>query len=416
VPSREVVITGVGVVCPIGIGRAAFWSSLEAGQSGVVERPEFRGQYLPFRLAGTIKDFDPKEWVQPRKTLKVMSSEIQAAFSAAVMAMQDANLAKGTVEPERLGVVLGSEMLYGDLHEMLDSYRHSIVDGQYRAAEWPTHAMRDLFPLWMLKYLPNMAACHIGIAQDARGPNNTIVQGSVSSLLAVMEACSVMSRGLADVMIAGGSGALASFGALPFRGWDHLSRWRGEASGVPRPFDARRDGTVPGEGSACLVLETRDHAQQRGAKILARIAGAASRYERPPIRGAALRGAIDAALKQAGIGAADVGHVKAHAGGHVELDAIEALAIRDALGDVPATAPKSCFGDLGAGSGAVELAGCVLALAERRIPPTRNYEQPDPRCPIRVVRDKPLDCDKPAALALNLSDTGQAAAVVVVRD
>lgn len=413
---RDVVITGVGVVCPIGIGRQPFWQSLEAGASGIEVLSEFAGADLPFRVGGTLKDFEPKEYVQPRKTLKVMCREIQAAFSASVLAMQDAGLAKGAVDPDRLGVVLGSEMLYGDLLELAEAYRHCAVDGQFRDDQWATHAMRDLFPLWMLKYLPNMAACHIGIASDARGPNNSIVQGGVSSLLAVMEASYVLSRGHADAMLAGGSGAAVSTSALTFHGWSQLSKWAGPAEQTPRPFDARRDGSVLGEGSACLVLEAREHAQRRDAVILARVAGFASRFEKPPIRGGALASAITAALKQAGVSARDVGHVNAHAGGSVELDAVEAQVILQTLGDAPVTAPKSYFGDLGAGSGAVEMIASVLALVEGRVPRTLNYETPDPRCPVNVIRGSSLPSDKPAAVVVNLADQGQAAAVVLVRE
>jgi 3-oxoacyl-[acyl-carrier-protein] synthase II len=413
---RDVVITGVGVVCPIGIGREPFWQALDGGVSGIDLLPEFSGADIPFRIGGLIKNFDAKEFVQPRKTLKVMCDEIQAAFAASVLATQDAGLTKGAVDPDRLGVVLGSEMLYGDVLELSDAYRHSLADGQFRAGDWATHAMRDLFPLWMLKYLPNMAACHIGIANEARGPNNSIIEGSVSSLLAMIEASYVLSRGHADVMIAGGSGAAVSISALAFRGWSQLSKSREPPECSPRPFDARRDGIVVGEGSACLVLEIREHAERRGAKILARVAGFASRFEKPPIGGRALSSAITAALRQADVAAGDVGHVNAHAGGSVELDAVEAQAIRETLGDVPVTAPKSFFGDLGAGSGAVELIASVLALAARRVPRTLNYEQPDPRCPVNVVRGASLTSDKPAAVALNLSDRGQAVAMVLVRE
>ncbi|HUE70207.1 MAG TPA: beta-ketoacyl-[acyl-carrier-protein] synthase family protein [Pirellulaceae bacterium] len=413
---RDVVITGVGVVCPIGIGREPFWQALDEGISGIDLLPEFAGADLPFRSGGLIKTFDAKEYVQPRKTLKVMCPEIQAAFAASVLAMQDAGLAKGAVDPDRLGVVLGSEMLYGDLLEMSDAYRHSVAEGQFAAGDWATHAMRDLFPLWMLKYLPNMAACHIGIANDARGPNNSIIQGGVSSLLAMIEASYVLLRGHGDVMIAGGSGAAVSTSALTFRGWSHLSKSKGPPSQSPRPLDARRDGTVLGEGSACLVLETREHADRRGAKTLARVAGFASRFEQPPIRGGAIGSAITAALRQANIAPGNVGHVNAHAGGSVELDAVEARAIRETLGNVPVTAPKSFFGDLGAGSGAVELIASVLALAEGRVPRTLNYEQADPRCPVNVVRGASLTSDKPAAVAINLSDRGHAVAMVLVRE
>ncbi|MDX1945936.1 MAG: beta-ketoacyl-[acyl-carrier-protein] synthase family protein, partial [Pirellulaceae bacterium] len=383
---REVVITGVGVVCPIGVGREPFWRALEAGQSGVGWIKEYEHTDLPFRIAGLIKGFDAKEFVQPRKTIKVMCSEIQAAYASAMLATQDAGLPKGSVPAERMGVVLGSEILYGDVEETGEVFRHCMESGQFDFSRWGDFAFKDLFPLWMLKYLPNMAACHISIACDAHGPNNSIVEGGASSLLALNEATMVIQRGHADVMLAGGSGSTASIGCLPFRGWEHLSQWPGDPTGASRPFDARRSGIVPGEGSAVFVLEDREHAERRGAKILARLLGFASRYEActhgQPFQGTAIRQSIVAALASAGVSPDEIGHVNAHGDGGIEHDRVEALAIRETLGDVPVTAPKSYFGDLSAGSGAVEMAASVLGLAHGQIPPTLNYETFDPACPV----------------------------------
>jgi len=413
----DVVITGLGLVTPLGIGHEAFWAALESGQSGIDILPEFVGTELPFRFGARIKGFDAKQYVQPRKTIKVMCGEIQASYAAATLAMQDAGLEKGAVEPERLGVVLGSEMLFGEIEEVAGVYRRCADNGQFKFSNWGGFVFKDLYPLWMLKYLPNMAACHISIAHDARGPNNSIVQGGASSLLAIGEAMMVLARGHADAMIAGGSGANVSFNSLPFRGWEQLSKWHGEPAGASRPFDAQRSGVVPGEGSGALVLETRAHAERRGAKILARLAGFASRCEPVqsgrPAQGAAIRQSIEAALAAAEMKPADIGHVNAHGEGSIEQDRIEAQAIRATLGDVPVTALKSYFGDLGSGSGAVELAASVLALIHGRVPPTLNYESPDPACPINVIHGGPLVGAKPTALILNQSTTGQAAAIVL---
>ena len=415
--SREVVVTGLGAVCPLGIGRDAVWAALEAGRSGVKPIDELAGQDVPFRHAGLIEGFEPKEYVQPRKTLKVMSSEIQAAYSAAVLALQDAGLAKDTVAPERLGVVLGSEMLYGELAELADAYRHCMKDGVFCPELWAEQAMKNLFPLWMLKYLPNMAACHIGIASDARGPNNSIVEGGASSLLAFLEAAQAIGRGHADVMICGGSGSSVTIGALTFRGWKHLSRWTGPSEETPRPFDARRDGTVPGEGAGMYILEAREHAEARGAKILARFLGGSRLFEPAndgqPRRGGAIAGTISGALAQANLQPGDVGFVSAHASGSIDEDALEAQAIQRTLCSAPVTAFKSYCGDIGAGSGSVELVASILALQNNLVPPTRNYSQPDKACPVNVVKDRMLPLDKPVLLALNQSTTGQAAAVLL---
>jgi 3-oxoacyl-[acyl-carrier-protein] synthase II len=418
---REVVITGVGVVCPVGIGVEAYWRALSSNHSGVEWLAPMRGTDLPFRYAARIKDFDAKQFIQPRKTIKVMCQEIQTACAAAVLAMQDSGLAKETVEPDRFGVVLGSEMLFGEVEELADVYRPCADGGQFRVERWAEVAFKDLFPLWMLKYLPNMAACHISIAHDARGPNNSIVAGGASSLLAIAEAAMVIERGHADVMLAGGGGSFASSSCLPFRGWNHLTRWDGEPAEASRPFDARRSGSVPGEGAGLLVLETREHAERRGANILARLAGYASRFEAPAgpwqaRTGRAIARSIEAALVSAGLDRTAIDHVNAHGDSTIAADREEALAIREVLGDTPVTALKSYFGDLGAGSGAVELIGSVLALARGRVPATLNYQQPDPACPVNVIHGAARPVVRPAAIALNQSNTGQAAAMVIVRD
>ena len=415
--TREVVITGLGAVCPLGVGRDAVWASLEAGRSGVRPIPELAGVDVPFRFAGLIDGFEPKEYVQPRKTLKVMSSEIQAAYAAAVLAMQDAGLAKDAVAPDRLGVVLGSEMLYGELGELADAFRHCAVDGVFCHDRWAEHAMKDLFPLWMLKYLPNMAACHIGIANAACGPNNSIVEGGASSLLALLEAAQAIIRGHADVMIAGGSGSSVSISALSFRGADEISQWDGRPEETPRPFDVRRDGFVPGEGAGMYILESREHAEARGANILARLLGGSQLFEPArdgqERRGTAVAGTITRALSAAQLQPGDIGFVSAHATGSVTADAVEAKAIRRTLGDIPVTAFKSYCGDIGAGSGSVELVATILALQQGRVPPTRNYEQPDPKCPVNVICGEPLPLARRVAMVLNQSTTGQAAAAVL---
>jgi len=420
-PSRDVVITGMGCVCPLGVGSAALWSALAEGTSGVGWLDELKGVDSPYRFAARIKDFDPKLYVQPRKTIKVMCQEIQTAFASAGMAMEQAGLAAGTIDPDRIGVVMGSEMLYGDLRDLTEVYQHCMTHGEFEWVRWGEYAFKDLFPLWMLKYLPNMAACHMSIAHDARGPNNSIVEGGASSLLAIAEAASYIERGVADAMMAGGSGSLASFSCVPFRGWKHLSKWDGDPVGASRPFDARRSGLVLGEGAAMFVLEAREIAERRGAKILARIAGHASRFE-PPANpwaqrtGRAIEQSIIAALAAAGLKAEDIGHVNAHGDSSIDQDKQEARAIRNTLGDVPVIALKSYFGDLSAGSGAVEMAGSLLALAHGQLPPTLNYEHPDPSCPINVVHGQSQPAEKRAAILLNQSNTGQAAAIVVVRE
>lgn len=417
VQGSEVVITGAGVVTPIGIGREAFWGSLCAGRSGVDLLPVADGNDLPVKFGAEIKDFDARQFVKPRKSLKVMCREIQLGFSAAVLALEDGGLSKGEVDPDRFGVVFGSEMFYCDINELADAYRKCVVDGELTPDLWGEGAMSDLYPLWMLKYLPNMTACHVGIAQDARGPNNTIVLDEVSYMLSVIESVATIQRGAADVMIAGASGSRINLTRILYRGDSTWSHRNDDPPGASRPFDADRDGGVPGEGGGAIILESRRHAQARGANILASVLGYGSGFEKlsnPRGRpGDSVRQSIDAALRSAGLAAAGIGHVGAHGASMVVPDQIEAQAIRDCLGDTPVTALKSYFGCLASGTGAAEMAGSILAIAEGEVPRTLNYERPDPACPVNVIRDEPLRTNSTVAMVLSQALTGQAAAVVI---
>jgi 3-oxoacyl-[acyl-carrier-protein] synthase II len=413
--SPEVVITGLGIVSPLGIGFDPFIESLRQGRSAVEPLSPYAERGMSPHIGSRVHDFDAEKFVH-RKTLKVMSREIQSAYAATDLALKHAGLAKGAVDPDRIGIVLGSEMLYGKIEELADAFRHCTPDARFHFEQWGKAAMHDIFPLWMLKYLPNMAACHVGIAHDARGPNNTITQGENSSLMAVMEAASYIQRGLADVAIAGGTGSRISETALPFRGIVDVSQSTAEPATVSRPFERGRTGMVIGEGAGSLVLESRAHAERRGAKIWARIAGFASRTEpghREKMTGLSIRNAIRGALQMASMQPGDIGHVNANGMSTLRDDRFEAAAIREQLGDVPVTALKSYFGYLGAGSGAIELAASVWSLSSGEIPHTLNYDVPDPECDIRVVHGQPLTNRKPVAIKLNHTPIGQAVAVVI---
>jgi 3-oxoacyl-[acyl-carrier-protein] synthase II len=292
-----------------------------------------------------------------------------------------------------------------------------MVDQRFVFDLWGKQSMTQLYPLWMLKYLPNMVACHIGIAQDAQGPNNTITLGEASSLLAVMEGASIIERGAADVMIVGGAGSRLNLTPMLYRGDLNLSHRADDPAAASRPFDRLRDGMVNGEGSGAFVLESREFAQRRGARPLARILGFGRSYEvlgngRAPT-GHGVRNSIVAALRSSGRQPVDIGHVNAHGISTVAGDRLEAQAIRATLGEVPVTAPKSFFGNLGAGGGAVEMAASVLGLQTGEVPRTLNYEEPDPDCPIAVVHGQSLMTEQRVALILNQSGTGQTAALVV---
>ena len=414
---REIVITGIGVVSPIGIGCAACWSALATGTSGIRAIDAFDSSGLRTPYGGQIATFDPKLYVRPRKSLKVMGRDIQLGVSAADLAMTDASLAAGTVEPERFGVVMGADMIYADIEDLELTYRRSVQAGRFDFGCWSEAIQEELHPLWLLKHLPNMTASHIAIAHDARGHNSSIVLGDVSSLLAIGEAASIIRRGGADVMLTGGTGCRLHPTALVARGEALLSRTVDDYRRVCRPFDRDRDGMLDGEGAAVFVLESSEHAQRRGARIRGRLLSAVSRCEpRSPHRprtGSSLRSAIRATLAAAELTPDRLGHVNAHGRGTVEADRIEATAIAAELGDTPITAPKSFFGHLGAGGGAVELAASVLALEAGLVPPTLNYDTPDPLCPVNVVHGAPLEGRPGTALSVNLCSMGQVAAVLI---
>jgi 3-oxoacyl-[acyl-carrier-protein] synthase II len=413
----EIVITGLGVLSPLGIGKEPFWTALLEGRGAVRSLPFFSDPSLPTPFGAVVPDFDPKLYVRPRKSLKVMNRDIQLGFAAADMACADARLRESPLDPERFGVMLGADMMPCDVEELVGAFQHCMVDGQFEYSRWGESFTANLFPLWMLKYLPNMPACHVGIAQDARGPNNTMTLGEVSTLSALGEAVRVIGRGQADVLIAGGASSRTHPALWTRHEVIGQSRCSRNPAAASRPFDARRDGVVFGEGAATVILETLSRAESRGASVLARVRGFAMTFESHaeggPLQGSAIRRALLGALDDAGLEAAEIGFVAAHGASTIDGDRIEAQAIRDTLGEVPVTAAKSYFGHLGAASGALETVLCILALQDGRIPPTLNYEHPDPQCPIRVVHGRPMPLKRPTALILSHSPQGQAVAVVL---
>lgn len=418
----EVLITGIGVVSPIGIGVDAVWQSLQAKRSGVRTIDELAevGWVAPF--GGQVADFEGKKYVQPRKSLKVMAREIQLAFAAGEMAWADAGLMEAEVDSERVGVVGGAGLLYCGLEELAAPLGESLNSaGEVDLVEWGKRGMRQLFPLWMLKYLPNMAACHVGIRRQAFGPTNTISLGDVSSLLALGEAAGYIERGAADVVLAGATSTKLDLTDLLFHGGAGLSRRADAPEQACRPFDADRDGFVVAEGAAYFVLESRDHAErrghfQRGGQAWGQLAAITNRTE-PSIEsrqpsGIAIRNAVAAAMDQSNVKPSDLAMVKAHGSGRPETDAMEAAALADTIGDTPVTAPTSYQGSSGAACGALELADALIGWRNGVVPATLNYETPDPACPVNVSGDH-RDAAGDAMLAVNYALTGQAVATVV---
>jgi 3-oxoacyl-[acyl-carrier-protein] synthase II len=273
-------------------------------------------------------------------------------------------------------------------------------------------------PLWLLLFLPNMPACHIGIYADARGPSNSLTMGEASSGLAISEALRILERDSADVMICGTTGTtIHAVHSMHSVMWDKLApAVNGDPSKACRPFDLNRAGQVVSEGSATMIMEEENHAVQRGAKIYGRVLGAGSVCVTGNTR-EALKRSMELALRDACLKPSDVGHINAHAVGDPEGDLQEALAIHDVFGSlgstIPVTAFKSYWGNPEASCGTLEIVGSLLGLQHGVVMPTLNYETPDPKCNLNVVHGAPLPITNKIFIKANVTRVGQASAVVM---
>lgn len=417
----RVVITGVGVVSPIGIGNAPFWNSLVNGRSGIDFLQAFPDLDVPSKLAAEVRNFDPLDFIRHKKMLKVMSRDIQLGVSAASLAMSDADFGSHMVDPERLGVEFGAGHISITPQELTEAAATCTDEAQFEYTRWGEDSMGQIAPLWLLKHLPNMPACHVAIEHDARGPNNTITCRDASALLALDEAVRVIQRGSADAMIVGAcSSSVHPVDITRLNLYDHLSRRIDDPQRACRPFDMERDGMIVGEGAACFVIERYDHAVRRGADIYAEILAVAGGCDGSgPANRAGGKGivrAVQAALRRAQIDPREIGHINAHGKSTVEDDFVEARAYHEALGSaaekIPVTALKSYFGHFDAGGGAVELAGSVLALKHGIVPMTLNYETPDPNCRVNVIHTEPYRLRSNIAMSVNRTNVGQSAATI----
>lgn len=416
----RVVVTGVGVVSPIGIGRDSFMDSLRQGRSGITkwDVDPSNSPPGPF-LVARVNDFDGKNYIQPRKAIKLMSRELQTAYAASMLAFQESGLDRTTLDVDRIGTVFGSEMIYGDLEEYSDAIKRSVVDGSFTSGNWGSEGMRLMNPLWMLKYLPNMAACHVGIALDARGPNNTITSEENSGLMALVEAANVIRRGAADIMIVGATGNRVNSTRLIYRRQDKISQHFSNPAGALRPFDVQRDGTIEGEGAAALVIESLENAQRRNANIIAEFVGWGSSCVRPiqPYGGnrIATANSLRTALQMSQIDASQLDHINANGNGTREEDLEEANAIATIAPETPVTAFKSYFGSLGAATGLAELAASLWGISDNCVYPTLGTQQVDPACPIHLIQATAKPWTQDYFAKLSQTCYGQAACVVLRR-
>ncbi|HWL10790.1 MAG TPA: beta-ketoacyl-[acyl-carrier-protein] synthase family protein [Planctomicrobium sp.] len=417
----RVVITGIGVISPVGIGQKDFWSNMTAGHSGIAPLSTFPSQNLPCKLAAEIRDFDPLKYIYERKFLKVMSRDIQLGVSAATLAMRDAGLAAGDVNPERLGVEFGAGHISFTPDELADAARdYAGCTEAEIAKQWGSKSIGKIAPLWLLRQCPNMPACHVAIEHNACGPNNTITSSDASALLALQEAIRCINRGTADAMIVGAaSSSINPVDIARISLFDTLSPQNDPERGV-RPFDRDRDGTIVGEGAAVFIVERYSHAVARGAEIYCEVlgvgAGCDGRGDENVAGGRGLSSAINSAIRLSGISPREIGHINAHGKSTRNDDLVESRAYHHSFGDdisrIPVVALKSYFGNFEAGSGAVELAGSILSLKNGELPGTLNYKHPDPMCRLNVSRD-PQRLRSSVAMTVNRTSMGQSAAAIL---
>jgi 3-oxoacyl-[acyl-carrier-protein] synthase II len=416
---RRAVLSGIGVLTPIGLDRGSYWKSLQQGHSGVKPITFFDPSALPIRIGGQIADFDAKKFVakEHRKRLKDMARSIQLAVAAAQLALDDAKVNKEQLDPTRFGVEFGAGLIASELEELAPAALISAngQPGTVDLQKWGEQGLPLIPPLWMLKYLPNMLACHVSILHNAQGPNNTITETEVAGILALGEAFRILARDQADFFLVGGADSKLNPLSLTRHSlFEPLSRRNDAPERACRPFERNRDGIVPGEGAGVLVLEELEHARKRGAHIYAEVIGFGSAFDRDR-SGAGLARAVRAALQEASIGPEDVDHVNAQGFSAVQTDIWEARGLQEVFGackePVPVFAVKSYTGNLGAGSGTVELAGSVLALQEGMLPATLNYEEPDPNCPVAVTATA-RPTTRRHVVKVAFTEMGQCAAVV----
>lgn len=426
-----VVVTGVGVVAPTGVGAEAFAAALREGRSGVGPIAAFDPEGLDSRIAAEVVPdaLDPGRWVHPRKAAKTMSRAALLAVAAAGMARLQAGLGRDDHDPERLAVCLGIGGMGPTDVDLLSVQAEAVVDAA-RQLEGPvdepaiTRAYRARTnPVTVLRGLPNLAAAHVAIQNGARGPSVSIATACAAGTQAVGQAMRMIRSGDADLVLAGGTDAAVNpVSVLGFDLLGTLSHRNAEPERASRPFDRDRDGFVIGEGSAVVLLERASDALARGAAPLAELVGFGATCdawritdERPDAGGAA--GAIRRCLDDAGMEPADVGYVNAHGTGTRMNDVLETRAIKEVFGplahDTPVSSTKSMIGHLLAASGAVELVATILALREGFLPPTLNLDRPDPECDLDYVPHVAREARVDAAITHSFGFGGQNACLLV---
>lgn len=415
--SRRVVITGLGVLAPGGIGAQPFFDLVSQGRSGLGPVELYELDSFRLKTAGEVKDFEPKKFVENRKSLKVMARDIQLAMGAAKLATEDACLNEKKPDLTRFGVNLGAGLINTSVTELGPAVQESIGDnGEFDIRKYGSEGMRALTPLWLLKYLPNMLACHISILYDAQGPSNTLTTGCAASTQAIGEAFHIINRGDADVMIAGGAESkLDPLSWARFEMLNLLTQNGAAPEKAVRPFDAARDGFVNGEAAAIVILEELEHAKKRGVPIYGEITGFGSTANPSPVLkkvdARAQSYSMKMALNEAQVNLDEIDYIHAHGLGLKVTDKLETDAMKDCFGQqaykIPASSTKGATGFIGTAAGALGVATTLLSMKNQVIPPTINCENPDPECDLDYVPLKAREKKVKTALVNTFGLVGQ---------
>jgi len=421
---RRVVITGFGALAPNGNDAESFWAACREGRSGVGRIEAFDVSGFPVQVAGEVRGFDARKFVPKRKVLKIMGRNIRLGVGASQMAVDHAGLRETPPDPTRFGVVMGAGVVPTNVEEIGEAILASLdEEGRFSLREFGARGHKQLFPLWLLKHLPNMVAAHISIIHDAQGPNNTIVTACSASTQAIGEAARIIERGDADVILAGGADSrLDPLSLVAYSLLGAVSTADRPPERVSRPFDRLRDGFVLGEGAACLVVEAEEHARARKAAIHGEITGYGASFDsfavtKPEPEGRGALQAMQAALKDAGIDPGRVDYISAHGTSTLLNDRMETLAVKRLFGDraakVPLSSIKSMIGHLIGAAGALEAVVALLAIRDGVAPPTINLDCPDPDCDLDYVPNEAREMPIRTVLSNSFGFGGQNAALVL---
>jgi 3-oxoacyl-[acyl-carrier-protein] synthase II len=409
--NNRVVITGLGLVTPLGNDVPTTWDGLVAGRSGVGPITHFDASDYPTRIAAEVKDFDPVALFGHREARR-MDRFSQFAMAAASQALDDSGLSVNESNAHRVGAVIGSGI--GGIISVLE-----------QAEILRTRGPRRVSPFLVPMMLPDTAPGQVAINYGLKGPNFAVISACATGANAIGEAAEVIRRGAADAMLAGGAEAgIVPLAIAGFTVMQAVSTRNDAPERASRPFDATRDGFVMGEGGGVVVLESETHARARGARIYAKVVGygaTADAYHitAPEETGEGATRAMQVALDQAGLAPEQIGYLNAHGTSTVLNDKGETAAIKAIFGDyayhLPVSSTKSMTGHLLGGAGAVEAIFCVLALNEGTLPPTMNYEHPDPECDLDYVPNEARRAAVDVAMSNSFGFGGHNACLILKR-